>query len=209
MAREIVLIGGGGHALVVAEAAALAGTRVVGVYDDAESPVASARLGLPRLGPLADAARAQAPAILALGDLAARRRLLDQLSRTFAWAEPVVHPGAIVHASATLAPGVFVGPRAIVHSFATVSAHAILNSACLVEHECRVGENAHLAPGTLLGGRVDIGHDTLLGLGSRILPNLSIGDRAVVGGGALVHRNVPDDTTVVGVPATPIAHRVG
>jgi sugar O-acyltransferase (sialic acid O-acetyltransferase NeuD family) len=208
MALEIVLIGGGGHALVVAEAAALVGTRVLGVYDDAPSPVATFRLNIPRLGPLANATRAPAPAILALGDLAARRRILDHLPRSFTWAEPVVHPDAVLHASATLAQGVYIGPRAIVHSFAAVAAHAILNSACLVEHECRVGENTHLAPGTLLGGRVTVGLDTLLGLGSRILPNLSVGDRAVVGGGALVHRCIPDDTTVVGVPAEPIPHRV-
>jgi sugar O-acyltransferase (sialic acid O-acetyltransferase NeuD family) len=208
MAREIVLIGGGGHALVVAEAAGLAGTRVLGVYDDAPDPIACRHLRLPRLGTLADTARAATPAILALGDLATRRRLLDDLAHRLRWADPVVHPAAIVHDSASLVPGVYVGPRAIVHSFATIDAHAILNSGSIVEHECRVGTNSHLAPGSILGGRVTIGLDTLVGLGARVLPNLTIGDRATLGGGALVHRHVHSDTTVVGVPAAPIASRV-
>jgi sugar O-acyltransferase (sialic acid O-acetyltransferase NeuD family) len=204
MPDSIVMLGGGGHALVVAEAAALAGFRVVGLYDDHPDPVAARLLHIPRLGNLDAflASRETTPAILAFGDLAFRCDLLGRLhARANHFARALVHPSAVVHASATLGRGVYIGPTAVVHSFAVISDHAIINTAAVVEHECRIGTNAHLAPGAILGGRVTIGDGTLVGLGSRILPNLSVGNSAIVGAGAIVTRDVAPGLTVVGSPA--------
>jgi acetyltransferase-like isoleucine patch superfamily enzyme len=41
----------------------------------------------------------------------------------------------------------------------------------------------------------------LLGTGAIVLPGVTVGHRAIVGAGAVVNRPVPDDATVVGVPA--------
>lgn len=205
MPDSIVMLGGGGHALVVAEAAALCGIRVVGLYDDHPAPVAARLLGVPRLGGFADAfeGAADVPFILAVGELTVRRKVLEKLSRsgTRPAAPAIVHPRSIVHASATLGRGVYVGPAAVVHSFAVVGDHAIINSGAIVEHECHVGMNAHLAPGAVLGGRVAVGRDALVGLGSRVLPNLKVGHESTVGAGAVVVRDVAAGLTVVGSPA--------
>ena len=210
MPDSIVMLGGGGHALVVAEAAALAGFRVVGLYDDQPLPVATQLLQIPRLGSLDDFLVAQASnqdprqAILAFGALPFRRALLDRLGHSpDRFSRAVVHPAAVVHASASIGVGVYIGPTAVIHSFAVISDHAIINTAAVVEHECRIGVNAHLAPGAILGGRVTIGAHALVGLGSRVLPNLSVGDASIVGAGAVVTRDVPHATTVVGSPARP------
>ena len=204
MPDPIIMLGGGGHALVVAEAAALAGFRIAGLHPD---PVATRLLGIPRLGSLDNFLAASSPAppaVLAFGDLAFRRSLLDRLGQHQArFARAVVHPAAVVHASATLGLGVYVGPTAVVHSFAVVGDHAIINTAAVVEHECRIAQNAHLAPGAILGGRVTIGEDTLVGLGSRVLPNLSVGSNATIAAGAVVTREVSPGRTVVGSPARP------
>ena len=196
------MLGGGGHALVVVEAARLAGFDVLGLFDDARDTAASRLLGLDWLGTLDQAsAWRESPLFLAIGDLGVRRRVLARPPSGLTQAPVIAHPSAIVLASATLGPGAFVGPRAVVHSFAQVAPHATINTGAIVEHECRIGENAHIAPGAVLGGRVTIGPDTLVGLGSRVLPNLSVGAGSVIGGGAVVHRDVPDGVTVVGVPA--------
>lgn len=196
------MLGGGGHALVVAEAARLAGFDIAGLFDDSPEPAAVRLMGFRRLGGLgAAAAWRETPMVLVIGDLGVRRKVLAGGIPGLAQAPCIVHPSAVVHGSARLGPGVYVGPTAVVHSFAATGAHAIINTAAVVEHECEIGENAHLCPGSVLGGRVKIGPDTLVGLGSRVLPNLSVGAGATVGGGALVHRDVPAGVTVVGVPA--------
>ncbi|MFM9995884.1 MAG: NeuD/PglB/VioB family sugar acetyltransferase [Phycisphaerales bacterium] len=206
MPRGLVIIGGGGHALVVAEAAIAAGAPIAGFLDDdpfaplsAGAPRADRLGGFDRLDLLRDPAFAW---IIAIGDLDARRGLLARLAAL----DPpppvsVVHPTAVVSASASIEPGVFVAPGAIVHTRARIGEHAIVNTGAIVEHECRVGVNVHLAPGSVLGGRAAVGADTLVGLGSRVLPGVHIGSRCVVGAGAVVTENVADDRLAIGVPA--------
>ena len=147
---EIILIGGGGHALVVAEAAQAAHLGVAGFVDDTADPLL-ARLGVARhLGPLSVLGQFSHAVILCVGDIAARRRLAASGLR-LSPAATVVHPAAWVSPSATLGGGVFVGPGAVVHTRARIGDHAIINSGAIVEHECVVGAHAHIAPGAALG----------------------------------------------------------
>ncbi|MBK7403271.1 MAG: NeuD/PglB/VioB family sugar acetyltransferase [Phycisphaerales bacterium] len=202
---EIVLVGGGGHALVVAEACRASGGRVFGVYDDDERCEAAREPdGAEWLGPLLSAGELARPWILSLGDLGMRARVIQRLGPHTPDAQRVVHPAAVIASTASVARGVFVGPLALVHSRAAIGVHAIINSAAIVEHDCTIGENAHLAPRSVLGGGVRIGPGTLVGLGAVVLPGLTVGAGCVVGAGAVVRRHVPDGSRVVGVPATPI-----
>lgn len=196
----LVIIGGGGHGLVVGEAAALAGIALAGVMDDRADPPAACRgdHSMPWLGPIRAAER---PWILGIGDVVARRVVLGRFGAILERSASVVHPQAMVSPSASLGRGVYVGPGAIIHSRARVGDHAIINSGAIVEHDCDIGVNSHVAPGTVLGGAARVGADSLVGLGSSVLPGVWIGDRCVVGAGALVLANLADGSVVVGVPA--------
>jgi sugar O-acyltransferase (sialic acid O-acetyltransferase NeuD family) len=194
---HIVLVGAGGHALVVAAAAAAAGLKVDGFLDDATDTTLSRLTAMARLGSIADLAATTLSPILCVGDLAARRRLLARGG--WSKAATVIHPRAFVDPTARLGAGVFVGPGAIVQAHARVGDHAIVNSGALVEHECVLGANVHVAPGAVLAGNVSVGPHTLVGLGARVLPGRRIGSESVVGAGAVVLADVRDAVTVVGV----------
>lgn len=206
-----MLIGGGGHAVVVAEAALLSGWRLGGFVDDRED--AQLADGSPAawwLGPLSSwEAAGERACILAVGGLALRRSLLTSLKLLPAQTGSVVHPAAVLSPSARVGAGVYVGPAAVVHSRAAVGDHAIINSAAIIEHDCRIGENSHIAPGAVLGGGVSVGHDTLVGLGARVLPGVRIGRECTVAAGAVVLSDVADGVTVAGVPALPTAPQGG
>lgn len=211
--ESIILIGGGGHALVVLEAAMESGRSVRGFFDDDAHAVAWSRAQLGRLGTLGHAVKHLAfdgdeRFVVAVGGLELRRRVIDECASQVPAgghsphaAAAVVHPRAWVSPSATLGVGVYVGPGAIVHAHARIADHAIINSGAIVEHECEIGVNAHVAPGAVLGGNVRVGSDTLVGIGARVLPGVTIGRRVRVGAGATVLRDVPEGATVVGVPA--------
>jgi sugar O-acyltransferase (sialic acid O-acetyltransferase NeuD family) len=196
----LIIIGGGGHALVVAEAAVSLGMPVEGFLDD--DPGAALVAGnpsFPRLGALSGAPDVPPPGwIIGLGDLSMRRAWISRWG--VQGARTVMHRLSIPSPSAEIGAGVYIGPGAIVHTRAQLGAHSIINSGAIVEHECNVGENVHIAPGAVLGGRVRVGADSLVGIGSRVLPCLTIGRRCTIGAGAVVTRHVPDGAVFVGVP---------
>lgn len=201
--RRVILVGGGGHALVVADAAQRAGLTPAGVYDDNPTCRAVTLLNLPWLGPLSALPDHAAPSLhLALGDNHLRARTAHSIEHApDRKLHTISHPRAIVADSASLAPGVFVGPGAIVNPCARIAHAVIVNSGAIVEHDCSVAPFAHIAPGAALGGEVSIGERTLIGLGARVLPGVKIGARCVVGAGAVVTRDLPDGSTVRGIPA--------
>jgi len=211
---RLILIGGGGHALVVAEAAQLAGYSLEGFLDDNPhgklAPDGDRRPAAPWLGKLEDPAAIQqrldagARWIVAVGDLTIRARILLGMARRSAGAASVVHPEAFISPTATIGPGTYIGPGAVVHSRAVIGPHAIINSGAIVEHDCTIGENAHIGPGAVIGGSVTIGSNVLIGLGARVLPNLTIGQGGVVGAGGVVVRSVKPGAVVVGVPASSV-----
>ena len=59
------------------------------------------------------------------------------------------------------------------------------------------GRRKHLAQAS----EIRIGNDVWLGANVTVLPGVSIGDNVVVGAGAVVTKDIPDNSLAVGVPA--------
>src|SRR3984893_17775291 len=112
-------------------------------------------------------------------------RLLSQFARFLTGVE--IHPGAQIGRRVFIdhGIGVVIGETAI------------------------VGDDVTLYPGVTLGGACDAKgkrHPTLrdrvfVGNNANILGNITIGENSRVGAGSVVLRDVPPDSTVVGVPA--------
>lgn len=75
---------------------------------------------------------------------------------------------------------------------------------CLITHGCYIlshdGAAKMVKPGSDGRGRVVIGNNVFVGVNSVILPNVTIGDNSVIGSGAVVVKDVPPASLVVGNP---------
>src|SRR3989338_8231896 len=71
-----------------------------------------------------------------------------------------------------------------------------------------IGENVLLYQGVTLGGtglakgkrHPTIGNNVVIGTGANVLGNITVGDNSYIGANAVVIKDVPPDSTVVGVP---------
>lgn len=202
---RLVVIGAGGHAKVVAEAALASGSfEVTRFLDDHPSQYGNQLLGLPVTGPIElESFQEMEAAACAVGDNKVRRRLVKRLGCAVAWAT-VVHPAAWVSPSAKIGPGSVVMAGSVMQADSIVGVHVILNTGCSVDHDCRVGAYSHIGPGVRLSGGVDIGEGVLLGVGSAVAPGVKIGDCVTIGAGAAVVADCEAGLTYVGVPARPL-----
>jgi sugar O-acyltransferase (sialic acid O-acetyltransferase NeuD family) len=216
MAERLIVIGGGGHAAVVAEAAR-AGRHweVIGyLAPEPSSPNREPIPGVAWLGTDDDALASDGPlartrdAWLVAGiggtrprDRARRSDIIRRYEEGGHRFAVIVHPTAWVSPTARLSPGTVVLAGATVNAFATIGPHAILNTHAVVEHHVVIGHHAQLAPGVVIGGEAAVGREVFIGLGATIRDHVTVGDRAVVGMGAVVTRDVPADAVVLGNPA--------
>lgn len=201
---RLVVLGAGGHARVVIEILEeLGGWDIVGCL--APEPMVREVLGYPVLGGddrLAELIQAGVrSAIVAVGDNRLRRKIAQRALELGVELVTAVSPSAKVSSRATLGEGVVVAPGAVINTGARLGDGVIVNTGATVDHGCQVGPYAHIAPGCHLAGDVLVGEGSLLGIGACVLPRIRIGSWAVVGAGAVVHRDVPEASTVVGVPA--------
>lgn len=111
-------------------------------------------------------------------------RLISQWTRFLTGIE--IHPGAVV------GRGVFID-----HGMGVVIGETAI-----------IGDNVTLYQGVTLGGtgkgsgkrHPTIGDDVVIGCGARVLGDIHVGNDVRIGAGSVVVRDVPDDSTVIGVP---------
>lgn len=145
--------------------------------------------------------RGASAAFVAIGDNAVRDATIRRL-REDGWALPsFVAPSAVLSPVAALGEGVLLMPGAVVNAYARLGDGAVVNTAASVDHDCVLGDAVHVAPGARLAGTVTVGAGSLVGVGAAVVPSVRIGSWSVVGAGAVVVQDVPDRTTVIGVPA--------
>ena len=139
--------------------------------------------------------------LIGFGDAVGRSEAVAAASAAGLALPTLVHPSAVVSASASIGEGSQVLAHAYVGPDAVLQAGVLVNTGAIVEHDAVLGAGVVIGPGAVLAGRVTVGAAAEIGAGATILPDCTIGEQARVGAGAVVTRDVAAGATVVGVPA--------
>jgi sugar O-acyltransferase (sialic acid O-acetyltransferase NeuD family) len=206
MTDGLIVLGAGGHAKVVIDAARCAGWHLAGLLDDDPAKRGHAFFGVAVLGDCAAwrTTHSAAAFVIAIGSNGARARLQEELQASGRRVVTVRHPFSALADSARVEDGTVFMAGTVVNADAVIGRGVIVNTGATVDHDCRIADWVHIAPGSVLCGGVRVGAGTLIGVGARVLPGVRIGHSCVVGGGAVVHRDLPDCARVAGVPARSI-----
>lgn len=196
--QNVVVIGTGGHAKVVADTIRLEGKFNLVGFANEESDI-NEFLGCPVQSTVE--AFKTALFIVAVGANDVRARIFDDCLKRGLKAVSTIHPSVIMAPTVAIESGTFVAAGAILNPFATIGHNCIINTGAIIEHDCIIGDHVHIAPGSKLAGNVSVGEGSFLGIGTAVIPQIKIGEFSTVGAGAVVIRDVAPSTKVVGVPA--------
>lgn len=138
--------------------------------------------------------------LLAIGIPGVRRRVAERLLARGAEFLSLVHPTAVVAATAAIGTGSIICPHAIVSDAARLDRFTLLNYHASVAHDAATGAFAVFSPYATLGGGASVGEDAFLGLHASVGPGIAVGERSKVAANSCALADVPPDSLVHGVP---------
>ncbi len=207
MGKQYIIVGGGGFGREVAcwsldlPPASLAG-KVIGFLDDAAGDAGRFPEGMRHLGSVAQyAPQPDHELLLGIGSVGAKKEVVSALLARGARFASLLHPTAVVAATARVGEGVILCPHAVVSANAVVGNYVIINIASSVGHDVDVGAYSTLSAHVDLTGGVVLGEGVNVGSGARIVPGRRVGAGATIGAGAIVMRNVEPGITVYAAAA--------
>lgn len=200
MKKNIVILGGGGHAKVVIDAIKRAGRfKIYGVVDASLSKDKSV-LGVKVLGDdsilpglFKKGVKFAFIGIGSIGNCSLRKRLYHELTEIGFKLPTIIHPKAVVASDVKTGDGTFIAAGAIVNPGTKIGKNVIINTRSSVDHDCVIGDFVHIAPGVTLSGSVNIDDETHIGTGASVIQGIKIGKNCVVGAGVTVRYDVTND----------------
>lgn len=196
---NVIIIGAGGHAKVVADIVQKSGDRVVGFLDNRHSD--GEFINLPILGKDTDYEQfMQYQFVIAIGNAIARERIATTM-KSVQW-YTAIHPNAVISTiNTSIGEGTVVMANAVINPSAQIGKHCIINTSSLVEHDNTISDYVHIAVGAKLAGTVTVGKRTWVGAGTTVSNNVTICSDCIIGAGSVIVKDIVETGTYVGIPA--------
>ena len=196
MPKEMIIIGAGGHARVIADMIKKSGDIVHGFLDDDLS-----KDGV--LGKISDCTKfSDYFFVIAIGNNAIRKKIAEDYPdlkyRT------VIHPTAVISEHVEIGAGSVVMANAVINANTKIGAHCIINTGSVVEHDNVIFDFVHISPGATLCGGTSVGELTQIGAGAVTKNGTSVCANCIVGISAAVIEDITIPGVYAGVPAKKI-----
>jgi sugar O-acyltransferase (sialic acid O-acetyltransferase NeuD family) len=204
--KGVLILGAGGFAreLLCYLRSVRSGEAVAGFASDDHSQHGEEILGLPVLGAM-DALDLDAYHLLCgVGSPLLKQRFVGRApSARFTQLLELQSPAlrGFIGEGNTFGSGTVLCPGVTVTTNVHIGRHVTINLHCTIGHDAQIGDFCTLSPGVHVSGACRVGARAEFGTGSVVLPGVRVGEGCVVGAGAVVHRDLPDGVTAVGVPA--------
>lgn len=198
MKDNILLLGAGGHGLVLAEIAKSRGYKKICFLDDQLDKKYPYEI----IGKINDYPFfiKDFDFFVSIGINEIRKKIFTKILYSNCTLVNLIHPTAIVAESVNLSKGIAIMPNAVINSMSKIGLGSIVNTSASIDHESVVGDFVHISPGCCIAGKVTICDMSWLGIGCNVINGITICENCIIGGGTTVIESINMPGTYVGTP---------
>lgn len=139
---------------------------------------------------------------IGIGNPILRKKLFDKFSSIDGKFTSTISPLArIGNFGNTMKFGCNIMTGAVITNDIKIQKGVLINLNSTIGHDSTIGCFVEISPGVHVSGNCKIGDYSILGTNATILPKVKLGKNVIVGAGALVTKDIPANSLVVGVPA--------
>lgn len=206
MKTRIAIVGGGGHARMIADLLNQTPEYDLAGYTDLSSKgsiCGSPYLGvdevLPSLG--IQNAVIGVSYLKSPRDTSLRLKIISDLLGAGIRFPVVKSVNSTVSLYANISQGTVIGNGAIINPGVEIGPFAVINTGAIIDHDVHVGEHSTISPGAVVCGGVRIGSNCFVSAGVTIRDAVSVCDNVLIGAGSVVVKNIELAGVYFGNPA--------
>lgn len=201
MAKDVIIIGAGGHAKVIADIIEKSGDNLIGFLDD-NKDIQNKVIYKDKkvIGTIKDTEKYKNLCfIIGIGNNKIRKQIAEKYNLNWYTA---IHPNSTIGNCVTIDEGSVIMAGVIINPYTTIGKHCIINTKSSIDHDNKIEAYIHISPGSTLCGTVTIKELTWICTGSTIINNITIEKNNIIGAGSIVIKDIKEtNKTYIGVPA--------
>jgi sugar O-acyltransferase (sialic acid O-acetyltransferase NeuD family) len=101
--------------------------------------------------------------------------------------QKIVHPSSYVDPSSKVFEGAQVMAGAVIQNDCVIGENSIINTNATIDHGSKIGNSCHVAPGAVVCGDVLMGNNCFIGAGSIVTEGTKLADNMIVKAGQVVN----------------------
>lgn len=150
MGKRILLLGAGGHAMVVVEIIkAISDKNNLPMYNQIDFLDDTSKQAVGKLSELEKIAPLYDEVFCAIGNNDIRKKLLQKVSKLGLCMPVLIHPTAYISPTAVIRAGTCIEPKAIVNTKAIVEEGRIISVGAIVDHDAKIEMCSHVNAGSI------------------------------------------------------------
>ena len=138
--------------------------------------------------------------VIAIANYNVKKNIVFKLNNKFNFAT-IIHPEVSIHNTVTIGNGSIIYKGVIMTTNITIGNHVIISPKCGIGHDSIIKDYVSLLWNVNISGNDVIEEGVLIGSAATVIQGKNVGQAAVIGAGAVVVKDILNNTTNVGVPS--------